>query len=370
MTLPVQTVFLEKRQGEKASISVLQKEDVKDILALRDAAAKECAPDIYSPSTEQEIQDCLQSGLVLGIRQAAGKLIACALIRLDRPSQYAQALGYGAAKAAKVCDIDDIIVDLDYRGNQLQALLLQLAEALCEEQGKEELMLSVSPAHRISLRNVEQQRFLTQGIHALHGGQARYILKKGIGTQRARRAYILIDYTYDFVAEDGKLTAAPAALAIEDAVASCLRQAGERGESLYVVNDIHHEGDTEHPESKLFPPHNLAGTAGRELYGKVKNAVDEVEAAGAQQVIRMDKTRYSAFAHTDLAQRLHQQGVTELQLLGVCTDICVLHTAVDAYNLGFDIVVDEATVASFNAQGHELILQHLANSMGATVIPA
>ena len=31
----------------------------------------------------------------------------------------------------------------------------------------------------------------------------------------------------------------------------------------------------------------------------------------------------------------YERGITELCLTGVCTDICVLHTAVDAYNLGY-----------------------------------
>ena len=53
----------------------------------------------------------------------------------------------------------------------------------------------------------------------------------------------------------------------------------------------------------------------------------------------MDKTRYSAFAGTDLEMKLRERGIEEVHLVGVCTDICVLHTAVDAYNKGFKIVV-------------------------------
>ena len=55
----------------------------------------------------------------------------------------------------------------------------------------------------------------------------------------------------------------------------------------------------------------------------------------------MDKTRYSAFAGTDLEMKLRERGIEEVHLVGVCTDICVLHTAVDAYNKGFKIVVYE-----------------------------
>ena len=59
----------------------------------------------------------------------------------------------------------------------------------------------------------------------------------------------------------------------------------------------------------------------------------------------MDKRHYSAFSGTDLDIRLRERGITELCLTGVCTDICVLHTAVDAYNLGYQLMIPERAVA-------------------------
>ncbi|MNE20481.1 Isochorismatase family protein YecD [compost metagenome] len=82
----------------------------------------------------------------------------------------------------------------------------------------------------------------------------------------------------------------------------------------------------------------------------------------------MDKTRYSAFAGTDLELQLRTRGITELHLAGVCTDICVLHTAVDAYNKGFDIVVHKDAVASFDQEGHAWALRHFKGSLGATIL--
>ena len=32
--------------------------------------------------------------------------------------------------------------------------------------------------------------------------------------------------------------------------------------------DLHFEEDPYHPETKLFPPHNIEGTSGRHLYGR------------------------------------------------------------------------------------------------------
>lgn len=66
-----------------------------------------------------------------------------------------------------------------------------------------------------------------------------------------------------------------------------------------------------------------------------------------------------SFNGTDLLIKLRERHIEELHLVGVCTDICVLHTAVDAYNLGFKIVVHKDAVASFDPAGHEWALRHL-----------
>lgn len=85
-------------------------------------------------------------------------------------------------------------------------------------------------------------------------------------------------------------------------------------------------------------------------------------------IIWLDKTRYSSFTGTNLHQLMRERHVDEVHLVGVCTDICILHITVDAYNLGFSIVIHEKGVASFNPQGHEWTLDHFANALGATVI--
>ncbi|MGN7453609.1 cysteine hydrolase family protein [Paenibacillus pasadenensis] len=179
------------------------------------------------------------------------------------------------------------------------------------------------------------------------------------------RALINIDYTNDFIAEDGALTCGEPGRAIEDEVVRLTREFAEAGEWVVFAVDVHEPGDAWHPETKLFPPHNLRGTKGRELYGKLGELYEEIR--GLPNVLYRDKTRYSAFAGTDLDLRLRERGVRELHLVGDCTDICILHTAVDAYNLGYRLVIHERAVASFNAVGHEWALQHFRGCLGADI---
>ncbi|PEY37126.1 isochorismatase [Bacillus cereus] len=181
-----------------------------------------------------------------------------------------------------------------------------------------------------------------------------------------KRALINIDYTYDFVAEDGALTCGKPGQAIEQYLVAITKQYIENGDYVVFAIDKHEKNDSYHPETKLFPPHNIAETKGRGLYGELQNLYGKYQ--DNENVYYMDKTRYSAFAGTDLEMKLRERGVQEVHLVGVCTDICILHTAVDAYNKGFHIVVHEKAVASFNEQGHEFAIGHFKSCLHAEVL--
>lgn len=176
------------------------------------------------------------------------------------------------------------------------------------------------------------------------------------------KALVVIDYTVDFVI--GKLPCGQPGIDIEERIAALTQRFVDQGDFVVMAVDMHDESNVHHPENKLFPPHNIRDTEGRNLYGKLKNVYE----VNRERIYWMDKTRYSAFCGTDLELRLRELNVKELHLLGVCTDICVLHTAVDAYNKGFQILVHEDAVASFNPAGHAWALSHFANTLGAEVI--
>lgn len=178
------------------------------------------------------------------------------------------------------------------------------------------------------------------------------------------RALIVIDYTVDFVT--GALPCGEPAIAIEDRICRLTEKFVDLGDFVVMAVDLHERDDPWHPESRLFVPHNIRGTAGRQLYGRLNQVNEQNRSA----IYWMDKTRYSAFCGTDLEQRLRERRITELHLAGVCTDICVLHTAVDAYNKGFHLVIHEDAVASFNPAGHDWALGHFRGTLGAQVVNA
>ncbi len=180
-----------------------------------------------------------------------------------------------------------------------------------------------------------------------------------------KKALLIIDYINDFVEDEGKLTCGKPGQDIDQDVAKIVDSFRADGELIVVASDCHLQEDIFNPEHQLFPPHCISGTTGCELYGKTALAVAETP---AQQRIDVDKLRYSAFAGTNLDLRLRERNIRDLYLVGVCTDICVLHTAVDAYNLGYRIHVYEKGVASFNPEGHRFALAHFKSALGATIL--
>lgn len=180
------------------------------------------------------------------------------------------------------------------------------------------------------------------------------------------KALISIDYTYDFLADDGKLTIGKAGQSIEKKLKSYTNTFIEENEYVVFAIDAHEETDTFHPENQLFPPHNLIGTSGRRLFSTLEAVYEEYQ--DQKNVYWIDKRHYSAFSGTDLDIRLRERGITEIYLTGICTDICVLHTAVDGYNLGYKLFVYADAVASFDPVGHNWALNHFETALGATIL--
>ena len=105
------------------------------------------------------------------------------------------------------------------------------------------------------------------------------------------KAFILTDYTYDFVADDGHLTAGKPAQDIDDSLVEGIEDTLSEGGLVFVVNDLHLEGDETHPESRLFPAHNIKGSQGRMVYGKTGECLKRHSDLIDKQIFWLDKFR-------------------------------------------------------------------------------
>jgi len=131
----------------------------------------------------------------------------------------------------------------------------------------------------------------------------------------------------------------------------------EAGSEILFISDHHDPDDL---EFQVFPVHCVKGT-------EEPNVIAELsEFVTADNVI--PKNRYSGFFNTDLESRLATESPDKVIICGVCTDICVLHTASDARNRDYSVEVPTDCVASFNAEAHSWALAHLKDILGASVV--
>lgn len=181
-----------------------------------------------------------------------------------------------------------------------------------------------------------------------------------------KEAILVIDYTNDFVHEKGALNCGVPGRKIEHNILQWVDNMFLDGHMVILPTDFHKPSDQFHPENKLFPEHNLDNTWGRELYNDLNHWF--INNKNSNQVYFMDKTRYSAFVGTNLDLYLRSRGITSITITGVCTDICVLHTAIDAYNLNYKLKIVKNAVASFNEVGHNWALDHFKKVLNAEIV--
>ena len=163
-----------------------------------------------------------------------------------------------------------------------------------------------------------------------------------------KRYLIVIDIQNDFVT--GSLGTPEAEAIVEPATAKARDFDGE----VVFTKDTHGEDYLESQEGRNLPvPHCIKGTWGWEL-------VDELEAVRRERGARVFEK--VTFGSTDLAEMLAAENAEEpiesIELIGLCTDICVVSNALllKAFMPEVPIDVDASCCAGVTPEAHEAAL--------------
>ena len=78
------------------------------------------------------------------------------------------------------------------------------------------------------------------------------------------KALISIDYTNDFIADDGALTTGSVGQKIESEILNITQSFIKNNQFIVFAIDAHNPSDKYHPENSLFPPHNIVGSVGQQ----------------------------------------------------------------------------------------------------------
>jgi nicotinamidase-related amidase len=170
-----------------------------------------------------------------------------------------------------------------------------------------------------------------------------------------QKALIIVDMLNDFIDEQGVLYCGAQARAIIPFVRDRLSTFRKNGDLVIYLQDSHDEND---PEFTKFPKHCVKNTWGSEI-------IHEIAPVAGEKIIT--KKRYSGFYGTDLDKILEVGKIKEVEVVGVCTSICVMDTVGGLANRDYDVLVPVLGVADFDNEMHEFSLKRMKKLYGARV---
>jgi nicotinamidase/pyrazinamidase len=170
------------------------------------------------------------------------------------------------------------------------------------------------------------------------------------------RILLVIDMLEGFLRKQNPLYCGPTSEAIIPFVKGKIEEYSKTNELVIFVADNHDQHDW---EFKKFPPHCVRGTHEAEVVHELKGI--------AKREMLIPKTRYSAFYKTNIDQVLEKEKPDLVEVVGVCTNICVLYTVEELENRDYHVRVYKNGCASFDQEAHEWALKQIKTVLGAEV---
>ena len=96
--------------------------------------------------------------------------------------------------------------------------------------------------------------------------------------------------------------------------------------------------------------------------------IDDLAPGNSDSAIVIDKTRNSAFWHTNLTKLLQQKGVNQLVVTGVGTNVCVESTVRDAISEGFHTITVSNATAALSEEEHQGSMMNLKYFGGTATV--
>lgn len=161
--------------------------------------------------------------------------------------------------------------------------------------------------------------------------------------EKEKKLLVVVDMQNDFI---GGVLGTKEAQNILPAVRARIADARKEGEAVVFTRDTHGEEYLSTQEGKNLPvPHCIAGTAGHEIAAGLCLAGERV----------FDKP---AFGSIELAAYVKERGFAAVELVGVCTDICVISNAllIKAFCPEAEVCVRAGCCAGVTPQSHQTAL--------------
>lgn len=177
-------------------------------------------------------------------------------------------------------------------------------------------------------------------------------------TSLDNKAVVVIDMLNDFVT--GSLECKRAKPIIPK-LKKLIEVARKNNVPVIYSNDAHYPQDAE--VVRKWGKHAIKGTEGAEV-------IPELKPAKKDYIV--EKRTYSGFYETGLEPLLRSlykgEGAKTVILGGLHTNMCVRHTAADAFFRGYNIIVAKDGVEAFTQENHEQGLKYLEYVYNAKIM--
>nr|WP_312983478.1 isochorismatase family protein [Clostridioides sp.] len=178
------------------------------------------------------------------------------------------------------------------------------------------------------------------------------------------KALIIVDYQYDFVADNGALTVGKAAQDIQEYLKNLADDYAE--EDIFFTFDNHEIDDWKNkktPESEVFNEHCINGTNGYQIYGNLKGK-DNVH----------NHVNKKAYCPDQSFLKNIIDNYKDITVVGVVTDICVFQTVIGLYTVAvndgtrINLTVDTNACASFNTEREKWSIDYMKEVLGISIV--
>lgn len=171
------------------------------------------------------------------------------------------------------------------------------------------------------------------------------------------KALMIVDMVRGFVEPETKDGKCKLYLPEAHKIIPAINELCKEHDLVIFASDCHEPDDK---EFNVYPPHCIKST-------------DEIRPAtglqfNGQKAFLVLKTRFSAFFKTGLEKYLIDNAITELTIVGVCTEICILFTTADAVMRNIKVTVPSNAVSGLTPEGHEWALKYMKGILGVNVI--
>ena len=159
-----------------------------------------------------------------------------------------------------------------------------------------------------------------------------------------REALLIVDVQNDFI--PGGALAVPGGDEVLGRINELLES--ERFDLVVATRDWHPPDHGSFAErGGPWPPHCVQGTEGAELHADIpRERLDVIIDKGTDPGVE----GYSGFELTELEEVLREHGIERLTVVGLATDYCVKHTALDALRAGFEVELDRTGMRGIDAE--------------------